>query len=88
MMRAKDCVPAGGSFHVSAGEMLRPIQEYFAGIDCPFANASLLSSRDMSASVVSVVLVDVHDETMMMVVRNSNKRRFIESLLVSLHRTA
>jgi hypothetical protein len=27
------------------------MQEYFAGMDCPFPNASLVSSRDMVASV-------------------------------------
>jgi hypothetical protein len=50
-MSAKDCVPAGGSFHASAGEMFFPTHEYLAGMDCPFANASLVSVRDMVASV-------------------------------------
>src|SRR5258706_14467132 len=49
---AKDCVPAGGSVHVSAGEIFLPIQVYFAGMDCPFANASLVSWRVMLASGV------------------------------------
>jgi len=48
---AKDCVLAGGSFHASAGEMFFPTHEYFAGMDCPFANASLVKVRDMVASV-------------------------------------
>src|SRR4030095_7514687 len=52
-MSAKDCVPAGGSFHASAGEMFFPIHEYFAGMDCPFANASLVNVRDMVASVAA-----------------------------------
>jgi len=51
MMSAKDCVPSGGSFHASAGEMFFPTHEYFAGIDCPFANALLVNVRDMVASV-------------------------------------
>jgi len=42
-INAKDCVPTGGSVHASAGEMFLPMQEYFAGMDCPFANASLVS---------------------------------------------
>jgi hypothetical protein len=50
-MSAKDCVPAGGSFHASAGEMFFPTHEYLAGMDCPFANASLVKVRDMVASV-------------------------------------
>jgi hypothetical protein len=50
-MRAKDCVPAGGSFQERAGEMFLPVQAYFAGMDCPFRNASLVSVRDMVASV-------------------------------------
>ena len=41
-MSAKDCVPAGGSFQASAGEMFFPLQEYLAGMDCPFMNASLV----------------------------------------------
>jgi hypothetical protein len=63
-IKAKDCVLAGGSFHARAGEIFLPMQEYFAGMDCPFPNASLVSSRDMVASVVagdSVVLAaDAH----------------------------
>jgi hypothetical protein len=53
-MRAKDCVPGGGSFHARAGERFLPVQAYFAGIDCPFMNASLVSVRDMLASIVEV----------------------------------
>jgi len=69
MMSAKDCVPAGGSFHASAGEMFLPIQEYFAGMACPFTNASLVISRDMVASIAGasggVVAADVHDASRM-----------------------
>jgi len=50
-MSAKDCVAAGGSFHVSPGEIFFPTHEYLAGMDCPFANASLVTVRDMVASV-------------------------------------
>ena len=50
-MRAKDWVPAGGSFQASAGEMFFPTHEYLAGMDCPFANASLVNVRDMVTSV-------------------------------------
>jgi len=50
-MSAKDCVAAGGSFHVSPGEIFFPTHEYLAGMDCPFANASLVKVRDMVASV-------------------------------------
>jgi hypothetical protein len=68
-MSAKDCVPEGGSFQDRAGEMFLPVQAYFAGMDCPFTNASLVSSRDMVASVEeisdvvesSVVVVDSGD---------------------------
>jgi hypothetical protein len=55
----------GGSFHVRAGEIFFPIQEYFAGMDCPFVNASLVSSRDIVASgegdsdAADSVIVDV-----------------------------
>jgi hypothetical protein len=52
MINANDCVPAGGSFQARAGEMFLPTHEYFAGIDCPLANASLVNLKDMSASVV------------------------------------
>jgi hypothetical protein len=79
MMSAKDCVPTGGSFHARGGEMFFPVQAYFAGIDCPFVNASLVSSRDIFASfagrsvamgsegVASVVglVEDVHDVSRM-----------------------
>src|SRR5688500_12805743 len=51
MMRARDCVPAGGSFQARAGEIFLPVQAYFAGMDCPFVNALLVNSRDMVASV-------------------------------------
>jgi hypothetical protein len=70
-MSAKVCVPAGGSFHASAGEMFFPTHEYFAGMDCPFTNASLVSSRDMVASVAGVsdsgvvVAEDVQDASIM-----------------------
>jgi hypothetical protein len=45
-------MPAGGSFQVRGGEMFLPMHEYFAGMDCPLANASLVNLKDMSASVV------------------------------------
>jgi hypothetical protein len=64
MNRAKVFVPAGGSFQVRAGDMFLPMQEYFAGMDCPFANASLFSARDMSASEVGVE-VEEQDESRM-----------------------
>src|ERR1051325_655351 len=48
---ARDLVPAGGSFQARAGEIFFPTHEYFAGIDCPVANASLVKVRDMVASV-------------------------------------
>src|SRR5574339_10785 len=51
---ANDCVPAGGSLHARAGEIFLPVQAYLAGMDCPFVNASLVSSRDMAASVAGV----------------------------------
>jgi hypothetical protein len=31
--------------------MFLPVQAYFAGMDCPLMNASLVSSRDIVASV-------------------------------------
>src|SRR5687767_14581387 len=54
MIRANDSVPAGGSFHARAGEIFLPVQAYLAGMDCPFTNASLVSVRDMVASVEGV----------------------------------
>jgi hypothetical protein len=54
MIRAKDCVPEGGSFQARAGEIFLPVQAYLAGMDCPFRNASLVSARDMVASVEGV----------------------------------
>src|SRR6266498_1525751 len=56
---ANDPVPAGGSFHVRAGEMFLPVQVYFAGMDCPLANASLLISIAIAASVASFVDISV-----------------------------
>ena len=61
-MSAKDCVPAGGSFHASAGEIFFPTHEYLAGMDCPFANASLVKVRDMVASVAGDFDLDVGSE--------------------------
>lgn len=54
-MSANDCVPVGGSPHASAGEIFFPTHEYFAGMDAPFANASLVrvSELDTIASVGS-----------------------------------
>jgi hypothetical protein len=77
-MRAKDCVPAGGSFQVRAGEIFLPVHAYFAGMDCPFTNASLVSSRDIVTSVaggsddivgweipgLSAVVAGAHDMSM------------------------
>src|SRR5215217_2461321 len=87
---ANDCVPAGGSFHVSAGEIFFPVHVYLAGMDWPLPNASLLSSIDISASVGSVVGVsfDVHDKTMVISTRQRKKIRFMKYLPVVLHRTA
>jgi hypothetical protein len=48
---AKEFVLAGGSVHARLGEIFFPVHEYFAGIDCPVANASLVKVRDMVASV-------------------------------------
>src|SRR6266498_1976226 len=58
-MSANDPAPVGGSFHVRAGEMFLPVQVYFAGMDCPLANASLLISIDIAASVASFVDISV-----------------------------
>jgi hypothetical protein len=55
-INAKDCVPAGGSFQARAGEMFLPMQEYFAGMDCPLVNASLVNLKDISASVVDSIV--------------------------------
>ena len=41
----------GGFIPGEAGEIFVPTHEYFAGIDCPVANASLVKVRDMVASV-------------------------------------
>src|SRR5688500_4116706 len=54
MMSANDCVAAGGSVHASAGDTFLPTQEYLAGMDCPLVNASLVSAKDMVASVEDV----------------------------------
>src|SRR4026208_1491370 len=58
MISAKDCVPAGGSFHARGGETLRPMQEYLAGMDCPLANASLVTVNWL-ATAASVCVVPV-----------------------------
>jgi hypothetical protein len=63
-MRAKDFVPAGGSSQVMAGEMFFPTHEYLAGMDCPFANASLVNVRDMVASVAGISVAAVSDAGM------------------------
>jgi hypothetical protein len=34
------------------------MQEYFAGIDCPLANASLVNLKDISASDVDPIIPD------------------------------
>ena len=79
-MSAKDCVPAGGSFHASAGEMFFPTHEYFAGMDCPFANASLVKVRDMVASVAldSDSGVDVAEGWAVVVPEDVQDARIIE----------
>jgi hypothetical protein len=51
MTSAKDWVPAGGSLQARGGEIFLPVQAYFAGMDCPFTNASLVNARDIVASV-------------------------------------
>lgn len=53
MMSAKDCVPAGGSPHESAGEMFLPLHVYFTGMDAPLANASLVRVSEF-ATIASV----------------------------------
>jgi len=60
-MRAKDFVLAGGSSQARAGEMFFPMHEYLAGMDCPFANASLVKVRDMVASVAGISVAAVSD---------------------------
>jgi hypothetical protein len=79
-MSAKDWVPAGGSFHASAGEMFFPTHEYFAGIDCPFANASLVNVRDMVASVAvdSDSDIDVAEGCAVVVVEDEQDVRITE----------
>src|SRR5512134_511382 len=62
---AKDCVPAGGSVQARAGEMFLPTHEYFAGMDCPLANASLVSWKVMSASRVGSEVADAQAESRM-----------------------
>src|SRR5262245_51810401 len=52
IINAKDCVLAGGSFQARGGEIFLPTHEYFDGMDCPLANASLVNLKDISASVV------------------------------------
>jgi hypothetical protein len=39
--------------------MFLPTHEYLAGMDCPFANASLVKVRDMVASVAGISDVGV-----------------------------
>jgi hypothetical protein len=75
-IRAKDWVPAGGSLQVREGETFFPIQEYFAGMDCPFSNASLFRVRDMSASGVEVA-VDEQDASRMASAREIKRILFI-----------
>ena len=99
-MSAKDFMPAGGSVQASAGEIFFPTHEYLAGMDCPFANASLVKVRDMVASVPidsdSDVVVDswgvaedVQDARMMDINDKLVKvNRLILSFLFLLHETA
>src|SRR5688500_20213927 len=66
MISAKDCVPAGGSFQASGGEILRPMHEYLVGMDCPLTNASLfMVSWFVTAASVGVGLVTQADSTML-----------------------
>jgi len=37
------------------------MHEYLAGMDCPFANASLVKVRDMVASVAGISVAAVSD---------------------------
>jgi hypothetical protein len=78
MISAKDCVPAGGSFHASAGERFFPTHEYFAGMDCPFANASLVNVRDIVASVAVDSDVDVAESWAVVVVEDEQDARVME----------
>src|SRR5690349_5641050 len=89
-MSAYDCVPEGALLQARAGEMLLPLQLYFTGMDCPFANASLLNSIDIAASVGSevAVLADEHEERIMIDTKQKKRIRFMRGLLASLHRTA
>jgi hypothetical protein len=65
-------VLAGGSVHARAGEIFLPTHEYFAGMDCPWANASLVNLKDMFASVVgSSVAGDVVADVIGSVVADS-----------------
>jgi hypothetical protein len=97
---AKDFVLAGGSSQARAGEIFFPMHEYFAGMDCPFANASLVKVRDMVASVpvgsdlgavaaegcVVVVADVVHAASIMEInVKLVKMTRFISSFLFLLH---
>src|SRR6185369_11013024 len=82
-MRAYDCVPEGVLLQARAGEMLLPLQLYFTGMDCPFANASLLNSIDIAASVGSEVPVfaDEQEERMMTKAKQKKRICFIRCLL-------
>jgi hypothetical protein len=69
------------------------VQEYFAGMDCPFTNASLVNSRDMVASVRGVsdavddsglAVEDVQDASMMDI-RQERMMILIGDPLSSLH---
>jgi hypothetical protein len=90
-MSAKDCVPAGGSLQDKAGEIFRPVQAYFAGIDCPFMNASLVKVRDMVVSEAGIsvdgedvaVAAVVHD-VMRIAGKKSTRPKRVICLMTSL----
>jgi hypothetical protein len=58
MMRAKLCVPAGGSVQVKAGEVSSPLQENLIGIASPLVNAELEILNDIATSFVGCVSED------------------------------
>src|ERR1039458_7972099 len=47
-IRARDCVPAGASSQLSAGERSAPSQVYFFGITPPFGNAVDFRVKDIA----------------------------------------
>src|SRR5574338_908244 len=86
-IKAKDCVPAGGSPQLRSGDTFLPTHEYLAGIDCPFVNALLLSCRDISASEVGVE-VEEHEVSRMVNSKLINDIFLIKYLPLRRPRTA